>query len=152
MEFEHLKCVSLREFSEYIFDNSVDSHRWIKKITRLSHMNFWKEWFGWRKNINELHKLFTSNSIIIAFQPFVLPDWKSSMVGILFYKKITFEKLNTYPNSFTVNIFKRNDINTSDHCYNWCVNNTHMLNTMMIKNKLVEHMKRENKNSHIFEI
>lgn len=152
MEFENLKCGSLRDFSEYIFDNSVDSHRWIRKITRLSHMDFWKEWLGWKEDINKLYKLFTSNNIIIAFQPFVLPDWRSSMVGILFYKKITFEKSNTYPNSFAIKVFKRDDINTTDHCYSWSTNNTHMLNTMMIKNNLIQQMKRENKNSHIFEI
>lgn len=152
MTFEHLKCVTLKAFSEYICDNSVDSNRWIKKITRFSYMDFWKEWLRSEKNIYELYKLFTNNNIIIAFQPFIIPDWKSSIVGILFYKKITFENSNTYPNSFTVDIFKRGDIHTSDHCYNWSVSNTHMLNTFVIKNKLVEQMKRENKKSHIFEV
>ena len=152
MTFEYLKCASLKEFSKYIFDNSIESNRWIRKITKLSHMDFWKHWLNSEKNIYELYDLFTGNNIIIAFQPFVLPDWKSSVVGILFYKKIKFEESNTYPNSFLIDIFKRSDIKNTDHCYNWCSNNTHMLNTFVIQNKLLEYMKRENRKSHIFEL
>lgn len=84
-----VEFASLYEFSFLLFDNYKKARDWRMRITDFEYMDHWKNWFGLTKTKYELYNLFQRYNIIIAYEPFTLPDWTRSIVGLLFYKQYT---------------------------------------------------------------
>ena len=84
-----IEFASLYEFSFLLFDNYKKARDWRMRVTDFEYMDHWKNWFGFNQPLSDLYILFQKYDIIIAYEPFTLPDWTRCIVGLMFYKVYT---------------------------------------------------------------
>ena len=83
-----VELATLYDFSIIAFDNYIPAKQWRAKIKSRSYMDYWINWLGdysYTPSLME-HKFWT-HEIIVAYQPSKLPDWSTSIMGLMFYRK-----------------------------------------------------------------
>ena len=79
---------TLYDFSYEIFNNNLQAKRWRDKVTSKSYMGYWRDWLGdYSYTRDSIYYKFCTHNIIVAYQPYLLPDWSTSMVAMMFYRK-----------------------------------------------------------------
>ena len=110
-----IKIATFQDFSIDAFDEYYKAKKWREKVTSRSYMEYWISWFGDNTyTIRDMEHKFHSHRIIVAYQPSKLPDWTTSIMGLMFYKKcyngISFIPKNLYIVTF---MEKRKDFNNN---------------------------------------
>ena len=83
-----IKIATFQDFSIDAFDEYYKAKKGREKVTSRSYMEYWISWFGDNTyTIRDMEHKFHSHRIIVAYQPYLLPDWSTSMVAMMFYRK-----------------------------------------------------------------
>ena len=103
-----VELATLYDFSIIAFDNYIPAKHWRAKIKSVSYMDYWINWLGdysYTPSLME-HK-FRTHEIIVAYQPSKLPDWSTSIMGLMFYRKYYRERNFVPKNLYVITFMER---------------------------------------------
>ena len=103
-----VELATLYDFSIIAFDNYIPAKQWRAKIKSVSYMDYWINWLGdysYTPSLME-HK-FRTHEIIVAYQPSKLPDWSTSIMGLMFYRKYYRERDFVPKNLYVITFMER---------------------------------------------
>lgn len=103
-----IRLATLYDFSFYAFDTYRQAKEWRERVTSRSYMSYWISWLGdYSYTPAIMDYKFRTHNIIIAYQPSKLPDWSTSIMGLMFYRHYYRDMTMTMKNLYIITFMER---------------------------------------------